>query len=347
MQTFKTIWRSGFIAMMFLMLFTLVVHAQGVTFRYLNPGATSVFLAGEMNGWSPTATPMVRDASGLWSVMVDLAPGQWLYKFVVDGKFISDPDPNSRSTNDGQGGMHSYRLVGDGDFQYHLQIPHGTVENYNFQSSFLGIGIDVSVYIPPVISTDSLPVLILLHGAGMDHRQWIDNGQIANYMDNLLASGGVKPFIIAMPSYMPFSNSEDLPGFLTWDLPDFLKYKFSSSVDPKKLALGGMSLGGWITLKVGANNPRNFRLLVPISSYVPMNTKEISDLADLKKSGKLAIYCGTDDPILKNNEYLTNWLTRNRIPFDYFKAPGGNTWRYWNSITPDFLMKVSGFFTEK
>ncbi|MEI7983051.1 MAG: alpha/beta hydrolase-fold protein [Bacteroidota bacterium] len=347
MESFTTNWRPGLIIMLFLSLYTPMVQSQGVTFRYLNPNATAVFLAGEMNNWSPAATPMTKDASGQWTVTLDLAPGQWLYKFVVDGKFISDPDPDALSTPDGQGGMHSYLLVGEGDYRYHLQIPHGTVESYNFQSSFLGLGVDVNVYIPPVTSTDSLPVLILLHGSGMDKQQWTDNGQIANYMDNLLAKRMVKPFIIAMPSYMPYSQSEDLAGFLTWDLPGFLKYKFSSSVDPKKLALGGMSLGGWITLRVGADNPRNFGSLFPISADVPMNAKEISDLAGLKKAGKLIVFCGTDDPLLKNNEYLAGWLTRNRIPFDYIKASGGHTWQYWNLITPDFLMKVSGLFPGK
>ena len=146
-----------------------------------------------------------------------------LSAFRIHAQGITDPDPNALSSPDGQGGMHSYLLVGDGDFRYHLQIPHGIIEKYHVQSSFLGQGVDVNVYVPPVLSTDSLPLLILLHGGNMDMQQWIDNGQIANYMDNLLSRGAVKPFMIAMPSYGPFSKSEDLPGFLAWDLPGLLE----------------------------------------------------------------------------------------------------------------------------
>ncbi len=337
--------RAGLIVMVFLLLSAFRIHAQGITFRYLNPDAATVNLAGEMNGWSLTATPMSNDGTGLWTVTLDLAPGQWLYKFVVDGNFIADPDPNALSSPDGQGGMHSYLLVGDGDFRYHLQIPHGIIEKYHVQSSFLGQGVDVNVYVPPVLSTDSLPLLILLHGGNMDMQQWIDNGQIANYMDNLLSRGAVKPFMIAMPSYGPFSKSEDLPGFLAWDLPGFLKYRYSSSTDPRKIALGGMSLGGWITLKVGAHNPGNFGYLFPISSYVPLNIRDTDGLDGLKKGGEITIYCGTDDPLLKNNEYLAGWLTKNRIRFSYLKASGGHSWLYWNAITPDFLQRVSDSFT--
>jgi len=320
------------------------VFSQEVSFFYINPSAGSVYLAGEMNNWSPTATPMQRDVAGQWSVTLNLAPGQYLYKFVVDGNYINDPDPNALFSSDGRGGVHSYRLVGEGNFQYHLGIPHGTVVSYNFQSAFLITGIDVNVYLPPAPLTDSLPILILLHGSGMDKQQWTDNGLIANYMDNLLAKGIIRPFIIAMPSYMPFSTSEDLPGFMAWDLPGFLKTNFNASNHPKKSALGGMSLGGWVTLWVGENNPSNFGLLIPISSSVPLGAKEKKDLVNLKRSGKILLYCGTEDALLVNNESLATFLNAQGIPFQYFKSPGGHTWQYWNSITPDFLKRASDFF---
>ena len=66
------------------------VNGTEVTFRY-EGSATSVYLAGSMNGWSSSATPMTKDENGVWSVTLNLAPGVYEYKFVVNGSWIADP----------------------------------------------------------------------------------------------------------------------------------------------------------------------------------------------------------------------------------------------------------------
>ena len=53
--------------------------------------ASAVFLAGSFNNWSPTATPMMGDDRGHWSVSLPLAPGRYEYKFVVDGEWCCEP----------------------------------------------------------------------------------------------------------------------------------------------------------------------------------------------------------------------------------------------------------------
>lgn len=66
--------------------------AVPVAFVFVAPDARHVALAGDFNGWDTTSTPMVRSASGLWTVAVPLAPGRYGYAFVVDGRrFVADP----------------------------------------------------------------------------------------------------------------------------------------------------------------------------------------------------------------------------------------------------------------
>jgi 1,4-alpha-glucan branching enzyme len=56
------------------------------------PHAKSVYLAGQFNDWSTSANPLKLDAkTGLWKASVKLAPGRYLYKFIVDGEWWSDP----------------------------------------------------------------------------------------------------------------------------------------------------------------------------------------------------------------------------------------------------------------
>ena len=65
---------------------------SAVTFVLLAPEARTVALAGDFNGWDAARTPMRREGSGLWSLVVPLEPGRYLYAFVVDGRrFVADP----------------------------------------------------------------------------------------------------------------------------------------------------------------------------------------------------------------------------------------------------------------
>lgn len=70
---------------------------EGAVFRYFNPDAKSVFLVGDFNNWSPNADAMKDlNGDGHWSLFYPLRPGTYQYKFVVDGRWLPDPDnPNS------------------------------------------------------------------------------------------------------------------------------------------------------------------------------------------------------------------------------------------------------------
>ena len=64
---------------------------DGVKFTYFNPDAKSVYLVGDFNNWNTSATPMEKNAEGLWSVVIPLSPGKYQYKFFVDGRYEQDP----------------------------------------------------------------------------------------------------------------------------------------------------------------------------------------------------------------------------------------------------------------
>ena len=58
----------------------------------LQPGAKSVSVAGDFNGWNPGQTQLERSEGGLWTATIPLKPGRYQYMFVIDGKqWIADP----------------------------------------------------------------------------------------------------------------------------------------------------------------------------------------------------------------------------------------------------------------
>jgi len=62
--------------------------------------AKKVLLAGDFNNWSPMSTPMISlDNSGRWMMKLPLPPGRYRYRFVVDGKWMTDPYNTHVETN--------------------------------------------------------------------------------------------------------------------------------------------------------------------------------------------------------------------------------------------------------
>jgi 1,4-alpha-glucan branching enzyme len=62
-----------------------------VTFKLFAPHADKVALVGSFNGWDAKKSPMKKDAKGTWSKSLELAPGSYEYKFLVDHEWWSDP----------------------------------------------------------------------------------------------------------------------------------------------------------------------------------------------------------------------------------------------------------------
>jgi 1,4-alpha-glucan branching enzyme len=55
------------------------------------PQAKSVFVAGNFNQWNLSAHPLKRDKKGVWKISLTLGPGQYEYRFLVDGEWQNDP----------------------------------------------------------------------------------------------------------------------------------------------------------------------------------------------------------------------------------------------------------------
>lgn len=85
--------------------------AQRVTFTVHADVGSKVFLAGDFNGWDPEAKPMVdKKGDGDFSVTLSLRPGEYQYKFVVNGTWCADPLNKDVVPND-LGTFNSVKLV--------------------------------------------------------------------------------------------------------------------------------------------------------------------------------------------------------------------------------------------
>jgi serine protease AprX len=85
------------------------VQADGVTFSYYDPDrrAARVALVGSLSKWDPRGYELRSPAPGLWQITIPLPPsGKYRYKFLVDDRWVNDPD-NPERVEDGYGGFAS------------------------------------------------------------------------------------------------------------------------------------------------------------------------------------------------------------------------------------------------
>lgn len=86
-----------------------------VTFRFqpVISGLQNVFLAGTFNDWNDSKTRMTdEDGDGVYEATLLLPAGRYQYKFVADGKWITD-ESAEEFADDGFGGRNSVLIVDD------------------------------------------------------------------------------------------------------------------------------------------------------------------------------------------------------------------------------------------
>jgi Glycogen recognition site of AMP-activated protein kinase len=62
-------------------------------FQLRAPAAGSVKLAADFTDWEKSPLAMNKDDEGMWVASVSLAPGEYAYRFIVDGEWVEDPSP--------------------------------------------------------------------------------------------------------------------------------------------------------------------------------------------------------------------------------------------------------------
>ena len=91
---------------------TLPKTSNRVSLELVKPEAKEVYVAGSFNGWVPEKSPLAHKGNGRWVGDLAVSPGRYEYLFVVDGKWL--PDPNARETVANPfGGKNSVLLVSE------------------------------------------------------------------------------------------------------------------------------------------------------------------------------------------------------------------------------------------
>ncbi len=164
-------------------------------FRIVVPQAQSV----KVPEWG--GVTLTKDADGAWvGTTRPIDEGFHYYRINIDGAEV--PDPGSKFFyGSSRWGSGIEIPAKDQDFYALKNVPHGEVRQVLYFSPSSNTTRRSFVYTPPGYDKDAnkrYPVLYLQHGGGEDETGWANQGHANLILDNLIAEGKAKPFIIVM-----------------------------------------------------------------------------------------------------------------------------------------------------
>jgi enterochelin esterase-like enzyme len=175
------------------------------------------------------------------------------------------------------------------------------------------------VYTPPGYDEDptkSYPVLYLQHGWGEDETAWSNQGHANLIMDNLIAEGKVRPFLIVMTYGMTNEirfgglrnfNIEPFETVLVDELIPYVDAHFQTLSDQSNRAMAGLSMGGMETKRITLRNLDKFSFIGLFSGGV-ITPEDVEDTEAFREKVKVVFCsCGSrenPDRIKANHEVL-------------------------------------------
>lgn len=178
------------------------VNSQGYArFRIVAPRAQNVVVSLGLGG-TRGGTPLAKTTDSVWmgTTAGPMEEGFHYYRLNVDGGVFNDPGTlNFYGSTRWESGIEI--PAHDQDLYALKDVPHGHVQQILFSSKSTNTGRRAFVYTPAGYEKEKAkryPVLYLQHGWGEDETAWSNQGHANLIMDNLIASGKIKPFIIVM-----------------------------------------------------------------------------------------------------------------------------------------------------
>ncbi|MBR4771898.1 MAG: esterase [Bacteroidales bacterium] len=348
-----------------------------VTFRFQDKKAVKVQVTGD---FLPSQTvgrqevqgvvDMVEGPNGVWEFTTGkLAPEFYGYKFIVDGVTIPDP-ANLMVCRDGAVLTTKFLIPGGRADLYAIHdVPHGTVSHIWYPSPIAGFDRRMTVYTPAGYEANTktrYPVVYILHGIGGDEDSWLTHGRAAQILDNMIASGKVKPMIAVFTNgniSQQAAVHQTGNGYIhqTTMLPktmegtfetafnevvNFIDKNYRTIAKKQSRAICGLSMGGFHSLYISANNPDLFGYVGLFSAAVGVTDESVSPIyqnldAKLAKqfAGKPFYYiaCGDSDFLYQaNKEYMAK-LDKAGYPYTYLETDGGHIWRNWRIYLTEYL----------
>ena len=279
------------------------VNSQGYArFRIEAPDAQAVTVGLGLGGQGGTQLKKTYDGSWVGTTAGPMDEGFHYYHITVDGGTFNDPGTgNYYGSTRWESGIEI--PAKDKDFYAMKNVPHGKVQQILFWSESTNQCRRAFVYTPPTYDKDAktkYPVLYLQHGWGEDETAWMTQGHANLIMDNLIAEGKIKPFIVVctygMTNNIQFGGlggftAQDFEKVLCDELVPYVDANFRTIAKKESRAMAGLSMGGMETHTITLRRPEMFNYYGLLSGgvYTP------EEITDKKQVKYIFLSCGSKE----------------------------------------------------
>lgn len=267
------------------------VNSQGyVRFRIYAPEAQSVKVT--LGGRQGTVLTKTEDGYWVGTTAAPEDEGFHYYHLIVDGGVFNDPGTlNFYGSTRWESGIEI--PAHDQAFYALKDVPHGRVVQILFPSKSTNTIRRAFVYLPPDYDENHskrYPVLYLQHGWGEDETAWANQGRVNLIMDNLIAEGKARPFIIVMTYGMTNDvkigqlKDFDIKPFETVLVDELIPYidqHFHTIPDQQHRAMAGLSMGSMETKMITLSNIDKFSY-IGLFSGASISLDDINKIPDFK-----------------------------------------------------------------
>ena len=252
------------------------VNSEGYArFRIDAPDAKSVIVSLGLGGRGGTV--LHKDKDGVWTGTTEgpMDEGFHYYHLTIDGATVNDPGTNNYfGSTRWESGIEI--PAPDQDF-YALRsdIPHGNLQQVLFPTNVKSDRGESGmrrafVYTPPTYGKNKkerFPVLYLQHGWGEDDTTWGMQGRANLIMDNLIAEGKIRPFIVVMTYGLTNGirfgglrefTAKEFETVLVDELIPYIDSHFLTIANRENRAMAGLSMGGMETKLITLRRPEVF-----------------------------------------------------------------------------------------
>ncbi len=203
------------------------------------------------------------------------------------------------------------------------------------------------------------PVLYLLHGLTDDDTAWTRYTSIERY-------AAARGLAVVMPQVHRSFYADEAHGMAFWtflseELPEVVHGFFRVSTARADTFVAGLSMGGYGAMKWALRQPGRFAAAATLSGALDVAHMQRTDVrphmreliprvfgdreitggpddllhlvgtADPAALPRLMLRCGTEDPLLAQNERFVRACEKRGVDLDSGFGPGAHEWGYWDA----------------
>ena len=252
------------------------VNSEGYArFRIDAPDAKSVIVSLGLGGRGGTV--LHKDKDGVWTGTTEgpMDEGFHYYHLTIDGATVNDPGTNNYFGSTRWESGIEIPAHDQAFYALRTDIPHGNLQQVLFPTNVKNDRGESGmrrafVYTPPTYGKNKkerFPVLYLQHGWGEDDTTWGMQGRANIIMDNLIADGKIRPFIVVMTYGLTNGirfgglrefTAKEFETVLVDELIPYIDSHFLTIANRENRAMAGLSMGGMETKLITLRRPEVF-----------------------------------------------------------------------------------------